>query len=233
MHDNIELAYVERGEGVAICDDKIVNLKSGDFFIAFPNQVHKYEGFPKGGVYYMLIIKPSHLSYYESVFFDLKPTTPKCHPDPDSNIFELLKIATSEYKKGTSINILESLFTTIFGMLLKHYELLRNKNPADKLSEILAYCNAHYKEDISVEQVCKALYISRSHLSHSFNGKMNITFNDYINSLRITEAVRLLSSGKYSVTEAALLSGISTPRTFYRAFRKIHGVTPSEFIKQY
>jgi LacI family transcriptional regulator len=59
--------------------------------------------------------------------------------------------------------------------------------------------------------------------------KLQSTFKDYINQLRIVDALALISEGK-SITEAALESGFTTIRTFNRAFKRIHGVSPRQYI---
>ena len=56
-----------------------------------------------------------------------------------------------------------------------------------------------------------------------------MNFCDYINSLRLVDAVNMLGNENASITEIAYASGFSTLRTFNRAFLKYYGVTPSEY----
>ncbi len=53
----------------------------------------------------------------------------------------------------------------------------------------------------------------------------------YINELRIERAKELLSSGMYSVTEVAEMSGFSDTGYFSRSFRRMAGVSPTEYRK--
>ena len=82
-----------------------------------------------------------------------------------------------------------------------------------------------------MEEVADKLCISRSTVSHLFNERLAMNFCDYINSLRLSDAVKLLKNGKNTITEISDLSGFSTIRTFNRAFLKRYGISPSEYRK--
>jgi hypothetical protein len=64
-----------------------------------------------------------------------------------------------------------------------------------------------------------------------FGDILNVKFTDYVNSLRISEACRLLRATDHSVTEIASMAGFGTLRTFNRAFIKRMGVSPSNYRK--
>jgi AraC-like DNA-binding protein len=59
-----------------------------------------------------------------------------------------------------------------------------------------------------------------------------MNFCDYINSLRLAEAEKILNNKSYTITEIAGMSGFSTIRTFNRAFLKKYGISPSAYRKQ-
>ena len=94
------------------------------------------------------------------------------------------------------------------------------------------FCAKHYTEDLSLAILERELHLSRYYISHLFTKKLQIGFNDYLNSLRTEHACRLLCEQEHSVTEIGRLSGFSNPRTFNRAFLKQTGMTPSEYRKK-
>ena len=61
------------------------------------------------------------------------------------------------------------------------------------------------------------------------SSKLHIGFNDYINSLRVSNACKHLLNSDRSVTEISEIVGFNTLRTFNRAFFKQMGVTPSQY----
>ncbi|MBQ8202862.1 MAG: AraC family transcriptional regulator [Clostridia bacterium] len=230
IHDDIELVFTVSGAGTAFCDGKRYEVKPNSFFIAFPNQVHHYTDFSEG-VYIVLIIKPSRLFSFTNVFLEGVPTSALCQFDENEgeDITGLLKSALKEQEKEAESPIVTALITAVFGKLLRFYHIEKSKVSKNSVLQILEYCANHYKEEISVESVAKALKISRSCVSHVFSKRICINFCDYINSLRLGNAVGLLKSKSYSVTEIADMSGFPSVRTFNRAFRKRYGSSPSEY----
>lgn len=230
LHSEIELVYVINGSVTAYLSGKRYPLERGCFFLSFPNQVHNYTDCSADCEAFLVIIKPSVLKVYTEIFTESLPASPfyRCEED-DSNIVKLLNIGLQESLNGAEKGVVLSILAAVFGILLKNYGFNKQSVSNNSILKIMKYCSSHYKEDISVEKVSKALYISRSHISHTFNNKLKISFSDYINSLRLTEAVRLINTGEYSITQTAYLSGFPTIRTFNRAFLKRYGVSPSQY----
>lgn len=231
LHEEIELMYVKEGECTAYVDGKEYFLTKNNFFVCFPNQVHSFEK-SAAGEYLCLIIKPSQLFHYTSVFGELVPENAVCELQDQDNTEYLFYEAYSEYKRNGESSIVICYLTLLFGKLLKQYKLQKARISQDSISSILTYCANHYKENISVESVADALHISRCHLSRVFNKRINMNFCDYINSLRLIDAVNMLESKETSITEIAFSSGFSTLRTFNRAFLKRYGVSPTEYKKR-
>ena len=61
------------------------------------------------------------------------------------------------------------------------------------------------------------------------SAKLRMGFNDYINSLRVSNACKLLRKTDLSITEISERVGFNTLRTFNRAFSKQMGMTPREY----
>lgn len=232
IHEDIELVFVKKGGGNAYCEGKKYMLEENAFFLVFPNQVHHYSESEKGE-YIILILKSRDLLSYGSVFQEGVPMTPVWENDieDDEHISKLLETILEEFVKEGQSTIVEAYLTALFGKLLKHYPMQKTRVANDTLSQILQYCAEHYKENISVEEVADKLRISRSTVSHLFNERLAMNFCDYINSLRLSDAVKLLKNGKKTITEVSDLSGFSTIRTFNRAFLKRYGISPSEYRK--
>ena len=99
----------------------------------------------------------------------------------------------------------------------------------DTAKDIINFCYENYTNDISLQKIADQLHISRYYVSHLFAKKLHISFNDYINSLRIRKACEILKADKMSITETALAVGYNSVRTFNRCFQKIRGITPREY----
>ena len=97
------------------------------------------------------------------------------------------------------------------------------------MREIVSYCTRNFMSDLSLEVLEDALHLSRYYISHLFSHKLGIRFTDYVNSLRVSEACRLLRQTDRSITEVCACAGFNTLRTFNRSFMKQMGASPSEY----
>lgn len=101
-----------------------------------------------------------------------------------------------------------------------------------KLETIMEKEKLYRDENISLEKLAAVLKVSKHHLSQVINDKLNVSYFDYINSLRVKEAEALLSSTskkEKNVLEIAFETGFRNKATFNNAFKKITGLTPTEF----
>ncbi len=86
----------------------------------------------------------------------------------------------------------------------------------------------------SLERLEKMTKISKHHLSQFFALEYNAHFNAHINKLRIEFAKKTLREREndVSVTELGELSGFNSRTSFFRAFKKFEGMSPSEYIDE-
>lgn len=231
IHEDIELIYVKKGGGTAICDGRKYTLEDNTFFLAFPNQVHYYtECLP--GTYYVLILKPSRLLGYNEMFLEGVPMSAVYSPEEQDNTVYLLETAYREFEQDGYSRVIAAYLTAMFGKLLRSYRIEKSSIRQNTVLQILNFCAGHYRENISVGDIAQNLHISRSSVSHIFSARLGIHFCDYINALRLADAVDLLKNGNYSMTEIAERTGFPTIRTFNRAFSRQYGMTPSDYRKK-
>ncbi len=229
IHEDIEIVYVAEGEGAAFCEGKKYDLSPGMFFISFPNQIHYYENWDPNGKYFLMIFKPSMLLQYISIFDDRIPDSPvfTCGKDM-KDILQLIELFDNEEK--THQNDLQSAYVTlIFGKFLRHINLVERSLTRDNVSKVINYCSKHYKEDISIGTVANALNISKSYVSYIFGRYLLINFREYVNGLRISEAMKLIERENLTMTEISGMVGFNTLRTFNRAFSIKNAMTPTEY----
>ena len=171
---------------------------------------------------------------YSDIFLNNEPKSPLCklEKQKDDNIIYLIKTAFNELERDGYSGIIEAYLTVILGKLIKYYKFNKTNVSQDTVLRILKFCSENYKENITVGDIVKSQHISRSCVSHIFSKRLSINFCDYINSLRLTEAVSLLENKNYSITEISDMSGFPTIRTFNRAFLKQYGMSPSMYRKE-
>lgn len=231
-HEDIELVGLLRGTLRAHSDGKTYNLQSGSIFLVCPNQVHDYSLSSADIESVLLIIKPSLLGKFGKFLSENIPIVPLIESPLNSELWQLLHILRTEYADGGDQDVLLGLMTAFFGRLQRQLIFDREELTSQNIRKVLQYCGKHYKESISVETVANALFLSRSYISHTFNQQLNVSFPDYINSLRSAEAARLLETGEYTIGQIVEKSGFPSIRTFNRAFQNRYGMSPSGYKRK-
>ena len=82
--------------------------------------------------------------------------------------------------------------------------------------------------DFSVTDITVKLAMSRSLLHTKMKSLMNISAGEYIRNVRIKKACKMLNEG-YNVSETAYACGFSNPNYFSKAFKKVMGISPSDY----
>ena len=98
------------------------------------------------------------------------------------------------------------------------------------VSDVKKYINLHTHDKLSLNEVAAIFGISPSYLSQLFSKYNDTGFNEYINICKIKEAKRLLKSENLKVYEVADALNFGSEFYFSKVFKKIQGVTPSEYI---
>lgn len=88
--------------------------------------------------------------------------------------------------------------------------------------------------NLSLEKLAEELSVSTSHLSRLINTYSQYNFSDYINAFRISDAKRFLNSSEfssYTIVAIGLECGFNSKSTFYTAFKRLTGSTPTHYRK--
>jgi len=128
----------------------------------------------------------------------------------------------------------EETLDDIQNFLIKNYSILLDYISSQKdqrkiVQKIIEYINCNYKKDIGISDVADAVGLSYSHVRRIFKEEMGVNITDYINDMRIKEAKLLLLDKQLSVKSIAEMIGYNSDQSFERYFKKIMGITPTEF----
>jgi AraC family transcriptional regulator len=98
----------------------------------------------------------------------------------------------------------------------------------DRMNRALDYIERHLEEDVSIEEVAAAAWSSAYHFHRLFHMVTGLTVTEYIRRRRLTLAAQELASTQTRVVDVALKYGYDSPESFAKAFRRLHGISPSE-----
>ena len=93
------------------------------------------------------------------------------------------------------------------------------------------YFNEHYNEPISIQEYAESRNMSVCYFQRNFKQLVNHTPMQYLLTIRVNNAASLLETTDYSMAEIAAIVGYEDPLYFSRVFRKIKGMSPTEYRK--
>ncbi len=239
FHTDIEMVYMIHGETTAGADSQRAMLRDGDLFVAFPNQIHFYQSYADEE-YFLFIFKSTMIPEFAEIFARNCPGYPVLSnanriPHLEELLLLLVDSARRDDMNPTYLAALQR------GYLLSLFSIILSNIPLDSVSpqesgvlrNVIAYCAKHYAGDLSLSTLEKELHISKYYISHLFTDKLKMRFNDYVHSIRIHEACKLLRQDHVNITDIVGLVGFNSARTFNRTFTNQIGLSPSEFRKKH
>ena len=124
----------------------------------------------------------------------------------------------------------------LYDVLYRMQQERRNYVPDEKYALILpavTYINENYtNEDLYVSDLAQMCNMTPEYFRRIFGAHHGTAPSQYIRNLRIERMAELLSSGMYSVTEAAALSGFDDLSYCSRAFKKRFGISPRDYVSR-
>lgn len=100
-----------------------------------------------------------------------------------------------------------------------------------QLVEVRQHLEQHFAEKITLDQLAEQFYMNKYYLAHLFKEQFGVTVVEYLLNLRITHAKQLLRFSDQTTESIAAACGMSDANYFARVFRKVEGISPTEYRK--
>ncbi len=141
-------------------------------------------------------------------------------------IRELMDILES----ANSLRDLAGKIEKILGAALGYRNSKKDNKHNDIISKAVEYIEQNYAEpNITLNSVADNVHVSPSHFSTIFSQETGETFIEYLIKTRIKKAKELLKGSNHKSSEIAYLVGYRDPHYFSYIFKKMVGITPTEF----
>ncbi len=144
-----------------------------------------------------------------------------------------------ELLRTTALNILQQrqMLRGKYTSALKQersIEQIELTSPDEHLMErVLKVINSNLDNpDISVELVADKVGVSRVHFHRKIKELTGQTPRDFIKTIRLKEAARLLSEKHLDITDVSVATGFKSLSTFSTSFKQVYGQTPTEYMKE-
>lgn len=244
-HNYIEVYYAKKGSIRLQTGDFSFRLDEGHICFIDSNTIHSVNRtdaenqvmilqipIDKGRPFYALKqYKFNATAYLADFSKDLAPL------EELQNLMENM-YKESQLKIAGFNQVILGYINTFFGLLIRRYYLIEKKeedytaeNNLNRLSEIIEYLDEHYTDKLSLKQLSDELHMNYYYLSHFFKDTAGISFQDYLNNLRIDKSLNLLTESNMSITDIALNTGFPNIKAYTTAFQKKFGMLPSSYRK--
>lgn len=248
-HDFWEFIYVDKGS-VDICmDEKQITLKKGDIAFHQPNEFHKVSTYGHTAPNLVVISFESHsplMDFFRcqilkteqrerALLADVLIEARKLFSSPlgDPYLTEMIKKENAPIGTEQLIKIHLEQFLLL---LLQRYSVEDTKettsspqNTMDIFKRVATYMEENISKHLTIEQICWDNMIGRTKLQKIFHAEVGIGIIDYFSKLKINAAKHMIRDGKLNFSQISEQLGYSSIHYFSRQFKKITGMSPSEY----
>ncbi|SDS04686.1 AraC-type DNA-binding protein [Paenibacillaceae bacterium GAS479] len=242
-HEYDELTLILDGEGYYSSSDQNIKVAAGDLILIPPRLHHGFvctKPWVGISVHFLHDKLPVHCQY---LFHETEREPHRirsAHLQDDDmrwaeiSFIQLEKEWKSERRSVDSYNIMRIAFETTLLVFQRNSETPMRITSTDHLviEEILKEIHSSYHTQITINELAARHFLSESNLRKKFSESYGVSPKQYMISLRLMEAKRLLQQTNKVIEWISAEVGFTSSSRFYEFFIKSTGVTPLEWRKQ-
>ena len=227
-YDYYVFEYVVKGVGHIETPEAKYTVKAGDFYFLNKKRYHIYyadadDPYEKifvvlKGSFVDFLVSSYHLN--DSVYIK------NCNLNgPMNQIINLLRAEDNINYNRLAMSVLE-IFQRVFPA--PYY----GKSNTNHLPEIIKnYIDSHITEKITLDDISKNLYVSKSHIERAFKQEYGQTPIAYCMNQKISHVASMLVTTNYPISRISQQLGFSDVKYMTKCFKKAKGKTPSKYRK--
>lgn len=250
-HDFWELAYVDKGEVYITAGDEEKLLKKGQMIFHKPGEFHNIRATGKDAPNIVIISFECNAPAME--FFENRISS--AGDNERVLLARIVEMAGSAFSTPLDDPLAERLerfdevpfgAEQIIGISLEYMlielirrgengtpvrptSLIRERSQNEFLSRVQQYLEANIQRRLTLSDICRDNLVGRSYLQKVFREKTGGGAMEYFGNLKIKKAKEMIREGSHNFTEIAALLGYNSIHYFSRHFKKVTGMTPSEY----
>ncbi|WP_169088917.1 response regulator transcription factor [Paenibacillus sp. PL91] len=154
----------------------------------------------------------------------------------ESNMKKLDDAKYAYFKSiGESMHVSEAL-SLLHSFIAEASDVIQSRGASGSnpnMVQLLHFIQEHYAEPLSLTEIAKHFHFNPSYLSSYFTSHNKEGFSEYLNKIRVEKAAELLQQDTASISEISGMVGYSDHSYFTKVFKKLTGLSPSHYRKQY
>ena len=233
---DFQLLYIAAGKAHFHIDGEEKVVTAGHMVLYRPKEPQKYEYYGKEQteVYWVHFTGSNVTNILRSYGLTKEMKVFYCGSDLEyknhfRSMIQELQMCKDDYPEMLEIHLRQ-----IFIRLHRYFNTIakvENSQIAEDIDKAMLYFAEHYNEDICIEDYAREHLMSTSWFIRNFKQYTGSTPMQYILSKRIHNAETLLENEHYNITEISNIVGYDNPLYFSRIFKKVKGISPTEYRK--
>ncbi|AIQ59355.1 response regulator [Paenibacillus borealis] len=151
-------------------------------------------------------------------------------PDVSKDAEQVLELKKRYFDELSMLETLEQSrlwFMQAFEALVEHMKDMYNSD-RNSIIKATQYIQQYYYQEITLQSISRLVHLSKNYFANLFRKEVGESFLEYLTRIRIEKAKSLLT-GELKAGDVGTLVGIQDPKYFSKVFKKITGVSPSEY----
>jgi len=231
-HGFCEIIFLKAGDVSAVIGEKAYKLKENSLVIFRANIPHRIR-IDSDEVYDRHNIIFDEANFANNIFSKISKNLDVLDCNNNKYLIELFEKMDYYYKKfdekdstNLIIGLIQELIFNLYIMPVENFSAnILPVNPIIK--KAVEYINAYYTTPITIDDICRNVSVTKSHLHHLFIDNMKISPKKYINTKRLSMSQKLIMSGE-KPSDVYSKCGFNEYVTFFRSYTKQYGYTPSQ-----
>lgn len=241
-HPDIEILYVLEGTTTVNVENNRYEMQQGDILCITPGKVHSLHAAES------VFIGVLHINYREFCkYVDMGHYYLRCNSVIDKNQgYEELRGLMNQifhlyYERQQESLHLHGLYYMFLSTFVSHFAyrsdglLQTNPQSADeqRTNDILNYIHSNYMYPLSLTELSEHLGLTAAYLSKYIKKALGKNFLEYLNDVRLSNAVQDMMQTDYSLSRISMDNGFPNTGAFSTAFKKAYGENPSTWLARY
>ena len=223
LHQCFELIIIKSGTMDVTVDDKCFTMNKNDAILIFPNQIHSLSSTVSEHI--LFIFSPFIVNAYYKEISEQIPVNALFKLSPD--IIQIL----SELDNNSPLIEKKGVLYYVCSMFAREAQYVPRSFKNEPVYELFSYVEKNYNNICTIQSAAAVLGYNYGYLSKLFKKTVGMTYNEYVNLVRLNNACYLMDTTNFTISESSYLSGYKSLHTFNRNFKAHYGKTPSEYRK--
>jgi AraC family transcriptional regulator, arabinose operon regulatory protein len=234
--DQQVLLYCIDGKGMIQIQNQHFTLRAHEFFIIQAGEEHKYwsDGNTPWSIYWLHFGGDLTTSF--SDFFGRIIRVGQSVFDKTDDRLKLFNEILTALESGFTTENVNYANMCLYGLLasffyIETFSSVKGYHSTNPVEQVIAFMHEHIEEMLTIKDMARHVNLSESHFSKVFRNKTGSSPLDYFISLKMQEAIRLLTNQSLKIKEVAFKLGYSDAYYFTRIFTRQIGSSPGSFAK--